>query len=320
VGEAESQDRPERTRQDSPKKGRPDPLLRKVLSELNRGRGSEAARLLLDVESRSPVPQETDLVEWLSARIGAKPTAKLVDAFVHLPCFYCKKGRSKCETCEGRGYLRDDMICDRCIGLGIERCDFCDGSGWVTIGDIPPDLKSPVLMRRVKIAFARIEGILRRVPSIVSGNRAPASFRNAAQLLINLDRQMGVLENAVTAAKDVTDSQPDRAKEMAKLVRACVRAAVKVWPKATALIQHMANGSRREVEGADSQSGARARAERRAELCESLAASDMLSGTSLERPFLRRAVLDHRARRSASSGRQTEAAEKDEPNAAGKHA
>lgn len=266
-------------------------VLQSAAATLQGGKPADAARELLALTRDDASADVDDLLDLLKQKTNADLAASLIDAFVHLSCYYCKSGRSRCETCEGRGHVDQGKPCEACIGLGVARCDFCDGSGWVPLGEIPASFRLPVLEKRLALGIRRIEKGLKEVARLNGSQGTSLSFQKAARLLIHLDRQMGVLENALMAAKDLVEIDPQRERVARKVTRICVEGAEKAWPPTQKLLEAMARTAGRETDDPEAAS----RRQQRARLCASLAESDMLNATGLEHPFLRRAVNEMRS-------------------------
>jgi len=280
-------------------------VLKEVVADLERGRGTRAAKVFCNGQDHGLFPTGNGLPRWLLKSIGKEATGKLVDAFARFPCFYCENGLEPCETCNGRGTIADSLICEACAGLSVTRCGFCDGSGFVTNNVVPPGLRVVVLTERTNWASDRIKTLLQKpVPKGASTDPVKAAKRCAMQLL-DLGRQMGVFENTVVAAKDLAQTHPRSKQKLAKLVGLCCQTAVDAQTRIWELAGQMSMCSKVQAEAPDVDESVRRRAERGAAFYESLAASKTLAGTALEHPYLQRAVAKlSRASRKRSRGEQ----------------
>jgi hypothetical protein len=287
-------------------------ILQEVVADLERDRGTRAAKLCRNGQDHGLFPTGNGLRRWLLKSIGKEATGKLVDAFARFPCFYCENGLETCETCNGRGTIADSLICEVCAGLSVTRCGFCDGSGFVTNNVVPPGLRVVVLAERVNRASSRIKTLLDKpVPQDAPTDPVGVAKRCAKQLL-DLSRQMGVFENTVVAAKDLAQAHPRSKEKLAKIVGLCCHAAVDARQRIRELAEQMSRCSKLQAEAPDVDESVRRRAERGAEFYESLAASETLAGTALEHPYLQRAVArlsrsgsrKNRPSRKRSSGEQ----------------
>jgi hypothetical protein len=108
--------------------------------------------------------------------------------------------------------------------------------------------------------------------------------------MLDLNRQLGVFENAVLASKDLARTHPSSKEKLAKITKACCRAAVQAQARVRLLAEQLAKCYTVQAEAADADAPVRKRAKKGAAFYESLAASDTLAGTALEHPFLQRAI------------------------------
>lgn len=132
-------------------------ITEQMIMHLKSGNFQAAANLFIEGQKKGLFPPDHTLASKLVREIGKNATEKLIIAFSHYPCQFCTKGRTKCKDCEGRGKIQDDTMCEQCIGLGVARCDFCNGSGWMAIEDIPEGLHIMVLTTRIQTAISRID-------------------------------------------------------------------------------------------------------------------------------------------------------------------
>ena len=176
------------------------PLVEEMLAHLENGRIVEAAKLFLTGQAGGIFPPDHNLPEKLVQTIGKKATSRIIIAFAHYPCPFCKKGRSKCPDCKGHGHINYDMICDRCLGIGVVRCDFCDGSGWMAMRDVPEGLRITVFTMRAQTALKRLKLIFAEPLPPPSKNKPLIALKKFARLLVKVDRYMGVLENVLLMA------------------------------------------------------------------------------------------------------------------------
>ena len=273
------------------------------MAELERGRGTKAAKLFRDGQDHGLFPTGNGLPRWLIKTIGKEATGKLVDAFTQFPCFYCKERLEACVSCDGRGTIAGDMICEACVGLGVTRCGFCDGSGWITYNVVPPGLRLVVLAERVNRACSHIEKLLQKpVPKNTSDDPVKAAKQCAKQLLV-LNRQLGVFENAIVASKDLARTHPSSKKKLVKIIRLCCRTAVEAQKRVRQMAKQMGVCSKEKAKDPDVNSSVRKRAVKGSKFYESLAASETFAGTTLEHPRLQQAVA--KLSRKDSTGNRT---------------
>lgn len=282
-------------------------VLQSVVNELERDRGTQAVQLFREGQDHGLFPTGTGLPRWLIKTIGREATGKLVDAFAQFPCFYCEKGLERCEACAGHGTIAGGMICEACAGLSVTRCGFCDGSGWITNNVVPPGLRLVVLAERVNRACGHVASLLQKpVPTNASAEPAKAAKRCAKELL-DLNRQLGVLENAVVASKDLARTHPSSKEKLVKTVGMCCRAAANAQTRVRELVKQMSVCSKEQAEASELDSAVRERAEKGSTFYESLASSKTFAGTALEHPRLQQAVakLGRRDRTRSPPGTKT---------------
>jgi hypothetical protein len=263
-----------------------------VLAALKRGRHAEATRHFKEAQACHVVPEDSQLEDWLGKHLGKRATAQLAKAFALTPCFYCKKGRESCHECTGRGHHAGTMMCDACLGIGVTRCDFCDGSAWVTINWVPSVFSIPVLTIRAKSAAERLKALFDQPMPESSRRNRKAALKKCSGALLVVNSLIGVLENTVTAARQVGEQSPGLNDRLSKLVGSCVRASVKADRFVRDMLQRMAVAARFSVEAAGPESEDGKLAINRAERYELLSVSEDYAGTFLEHPFLREAVLE----------------------------
>src|SRR5687767_4644431 len=169
-------------------------LLASVEDRLSAGDGQHAARILLDAISGRLLVAELSLDDWLSG-LDEAARAKLVSAFALYPCFACLNGIEPCDTCSGSGFEADARVCTLCAGFGSKRCDFCNGSGLATYNVVPDALRVNVLASRASRASRYLQKVLAQ--SVAEAGEA-ALVRHVQ----DLNKLLGVLENAVVAAQE----------------------------------------------------------------------------------------------------------------------
>jgi hypothetical protein len=268
-------------------------LAEKMTAHLKDGRFVEAAKLFMLGQRRGVIPADHTLTKKLVKVIGKNATNKIITAFAHYPCPYCKKGRSKCQDCEGRGHI-NNMVCEHCLGIGAVRCDFCDGSGWMAMQSVPKGLRTAVFIRRAQTALRRLKLIFDQPLPRPSKNKPFAASKKYARLLVKTDRYMGVLENALITAEKLRVSEPQFKSKIAKIEQLCIKAAIKGKKYVRKIVNFMANSAQLELQAAKKASPEQKLAEKRAEFYRSLLEqSDIFVSLSDEHPFLERTVKRH---------------------------
>ncbi len=274
-------------------------LVNAIVKKLKQGKGIEAMSLVAEGQMHHILSSTPNLPKYLVELMGKKMADKLIGVFVHSPCPFCKKGRATCENCEGHGHMKHEMVCLDCLGFGLVKCDFCDGSGWSSIDSIPAGLRALVLYQRTKVAKTRIKKILVRPVPNVAQYKPVVILKKCAQLLMDLNRYIGVLENTITGQNELAKSRYWPQSKVKKIVISCIQTAIDAERKAREIVKHMAEIARTQTEKPDEDSDTKKLAAVRAEFYESLLdSSNVFAGTNLEHPFLDEATKKLSGRRS----------------------
>lgn len=248
--------------------------------QLRRGRQQEAVRIVVDGVARRLLPSDSALPGMLSKQLGAPAFSKLVQGFATFPCFYCRRGLQECLACVGRGTSHGGWVCETCVGLGISRCDFCDGAGWVTYSIVPEGLRPHVIAERVSLARKGLKSLLAQSnPDERQGRRA------VARHLMELNRLCGVFENASVAIRAIRL----RSKPMVAIIRRIEKACLTAWkslkPRMKLAVQALERLEAKDL-ARETGTSARQRLERRVAFYHRIARSAGFDGTSLHHPFL----------------------------------
>jgi hypothetical protein len=186
------------------------------------------------------------------------------------------------------------------VGIGVARCEFCDGSGWVTLEYVPESLRPVVIRSRAVLAMQRMKALLERPVPRVTASEPDKAIKRCSQLLLNLDRQMGVFENVVVSLAHLPASDGAKAK-LRSLMGKCGQIATKGEDRIRDTILCLGEAYRAKAKTAGKGSKAREQAGQQAEFYVSLVDADRtLAGTGLEQPFLRKTV-NETVRRSGST-------------------
>jgi hypothetical protein len=269
------------------------PLVEEMLAHLKNGRIVEAAKLFLAGQADGIFPPGHNLPEKLVKTIGKKATSRIIFAFAHYPCPFCKKGRSKCRDCGGHGHIDHNMICEQCLGLGVVRCDFCDGSGWMAMQDVPEGLRIAVFIKRAQTALKRLKLIFAKPLPRPLKNSPFTALKKSARLLVKVDRYMGVLENVLIMADKLRISEPQFKNKIGKITQLCVEAAAEGKKYVREIINCMVVSARLEMEVTEKGSLEHKLAKKRMEFYRSLLEkSDIFVSLSDQHPFLEKAIRE----------------------------
>lgn len=277
----------------------------RLKAALNSSSSVDVVRLFMDGVAHELVPDRPDLAPWLMQVVGRTETMRLAKAFALKECFYCKDGLERCEACAGRGHHRDAATCERCLGLGVAACDFCTGSGWVTYNYVPVALRLPVILERVKAASSKASKLLRGPAPAVSERSSRETGKALAKDLVQLNRLLGVFENAIMAAEKLAARDADPEAALEKLVKTSLYAARKLQPRIRQALRASADFARIESARA-AKPRARAVAARRVKFYDTLVASENFLGSGLHHPRLsqQRKTTNSRATRPPPAPQQ----------------
>ena len=266
-------------------------LVEKMIARLKKDKFIEAAKLFLTGQASGVFPPDHNLVEKLVETIGKNATNKLIVALAHYPCPFCKKGRSECRDCKGHGHIDYDMICERCLGIGVVRCDFCDGSGWMAMQDVPEGLRIEVFTTRAKTAVKRLKLIFTNPLPHLEKNKPLIALKKSAQLLVKIDRYMGVLENVLVLGDKFRTSEPHLKNKIGRITQLCVESAAEGKKRVREIVNRMIVSARLEMKAAEKGSKEYNLAKKRVEFYRALLEkSDIFVNLSDQHPFLEKAI------------------------------
>ncbi|MGB8226923.1 MAG: hypothetical protein WCE45_08710 [Sedimentisphaerales bacterium] len=266
-------------------------ITEQMITHLQNGDFQSAANLFVEGQNEGIFPGDHTLASKLAKEIGKSATGKLVIAFSHYPCQFCTKGRTKCKDCNGHGHINHNIVCEPCLGLGSVRCDFCNGSGWMAIEDIPDGLRSTVLIVRARSALTRIKSALvKPIPQLLE-NKPSTTLKECAQIVMYLDRYTGVLENIVVSSEKMDVPEGEFKNKLNVSRQKCIEAAIQSRQRLRDILLRMAESARLEAEMADKELATRNLAEKRIEFYGNMAKKqDGFAGLKDEHPFLEKAV------------------------------
>jgi hypothetical protein len=267
------------------------PLANKMTVHLKTGNFIKAAKLFLAGQARGIFPKDHNLVKKLVKAAGKNAANRLIFAFARYPCPFCKKGRTKCRDCSGHGHIDYDMICDRCLGIGVVRCDFCDGSGWLAMRDVPKGLRAIVFIKRAQIALSQLKLICGKPLPKPSKSNPSAIFKKYSHLLIKVDRYIGVLENILVTGENLRASESHFRNKIAKIAQVCVDTAVEAEKYLREIINCMAVSAKLEMDMTKKDSPEYRLAKNRVAFYKNLLGkSDTFASLSEQHPFLEKAI------------------------------
>lgn len=261
-------------------------LLMHVLGALQEGDTRKAAQRFIEAKEAGILNGNAEVVPGLLKKLGKKASSRLVDGLVRYPCFYCSTGLIRCETCDGQGHLNERVVCDHCIGLGMCSCDFCGGSGWITIEAIPNALHAVVVAERAKLATRQAKAIVQQQLPAISSHRFSEDQRPLAKLLLLMERQRAVLENALETSQQLESASPKRAARLRKTLMSCLLTEPPLLLRMRACLRLLAKIAQLEARRAPEESPERELASSRMRHYASLCTSREFACTPLEKPRL----------------------------------
>ena len=259
-----------------------DRLMQQILAKLHEGHGKDAARIFIEAHHRSVIPKGPQLLDWLVRTIGREEATRLIGAFAHFPCVYCKGGVEQCDACAGRGVRAEGPFCDTCAGLGMARCEFCDGEGLAAYSFFPQELWLPIIAERSHMAIHQL-GLMINQP--IPRFSEAAAEQNHANLILNLNKLIGVLENAAESAQQVAHSD-SRQQVLGRIHDSCTRAAAMGAQYLRQVIRSLAAVIRQSAKTLAAGSAEAQFRESRAIFYDNLSHSAGFEGTCLHHPFL----------------------------------
>ncbi len=265
--------------------------LQDLVKQLERDDAAKAVRLFLQDQTRSLFPKSGDVLEWLTKNAGKNTTKRLISACTHFSCLNCKKGLRRCKNCDGTGHFGYEMICEKCLGFGAVSCDFCGGTGWAAIDFVPEGLGPVVFASHIKIAEKRLTKLLKKQPLRPSRKDAIRVFNECKHLLLNLNRQISVLETAVGITKEIANIPDNLEEQTYKLRTLSINAGLKDKRRLGKIVQSTTTGLKLYANNQRKDSKMYKLAKARASFYNSLLkSSPKFTGTYLEHPFLNEAA------------------------------
>ena len=248
---------------------------------LEQGEDRKAVQLIAEAVESHLLPRAGALLPLLARHLGQFMASRVIHTFATYPCFYCDKGLNPCEACSGTAWNEDGSACEECLGLGHAFCDFCKGSGWVTIDFVPAGLRLPVLIERLELADKRLRGAL--------GPMERPDTKTLSARLVALNQVLAVLENTVLAVKESLPHDRETGATGEKIIQACAgdgRKAHKALMHVLEAMRHHALAKAQQSSGIHAE-----HAQQRAMLYEGILAR-FLVGTRLGHPFIQEVMLE----------------------------
>ena len=234
-----------------------------------------AARAVLGAVAHDKLPGGLRLNEWLQG-LNEQRQGKLIVAFAQYPCFACRNGQESCDTCGGSGFSAAARVCSACAGFGEKRCDFCSGSGLAAYSVMPIELWPKVIMTRAKRAMHYLKKL--------AAQPIPDAEAAMTRRVLDMNKLLGVLENAVAAARQLEASEaagPHVAAQFSGFCRPHVASGMRAMRETLAALSRHARQTASALPPVDAEN-----AIAKSEFYEDLAESATFAGTGLSHPFL----------------------------------
>jgi hypothetical protein len=164
-------------------------------ARLKASRFTAAARVVLEATRIGLAPNDLSLLHWIVAHIGTHAAQEVISkgfAQLNSPC--CTSGFEPCDLCDGVGRI-GDHACIQCATMGKLRCPFCNGSSLIPLSDLPLALRPRTMIARIRLVDGHARAMLKA--EACEPSSPPESLTYLRTEFLNLDKLLGVLENAV---------------------------------------------------------------------------------------------------------------------------
>ena len=259
---------------------------------LERGHGSEAMTLFGKGDALALYPHEGSVHDWLTTHLGERNLTRLIDLYAMSPCAFCRRGLEPCPDCDRHGHFEYDEICEACLGLGVCRCDFCNGSGLCSIDEIPRGLQVPVVLERARNAASQIEHLAELLHLTPASDNPADALKHQASLILRMNGQLGIIENELGNAHDLDWWTPESDLSVTSIIDEWLGAASNVEGRICAAFQSMAATAKRMAAESIPGSNTKQLAERRAEFFGRFVTPESLDQTKLDHPALDRLLTE----------------------------
>ena len=253
--------------------------IRKVADSLQRGDRREAVRLYLQMLAHENALPEAAEPDWVINAIGKETTGELVSAMASFPCFACQRGIEPCGACGQSGMIAAEKVCVACMGLGLARCDFCNGAGLATYNLLPLQFRPAVARRRAARAVAALEKL------VAALNADTPLTGDDLELIHAINRPLGAMENAILIARALAREGFRSEQWVGQIADSCFESAAHAEEPLRQVLRRLA--AQQSQRAADAGAVAADDAIAKAEFLEQLAAdSPIRRGTPLYHPVL----------------------------------
>ncbi len=265
-------------------------VVRALAAHLQANEPEDAARLFVQAHQNDTFARYPDVLRLLVRKLGRRKSGRLVDALARFRCYNCLKGYVPCEDCKGEGRVDRERICERCIGLGVQPCDFCAGAGLMGIEILPAQFHPLVATDRIKRCVKRLEDHVRCPLPAVEADDAERDLHECRKLLLSLERRVRALTNAMGIARQLVRSNPDPSRKLQTSRYLSPRLAAAAEQKILECVQRLAAGAILEAQRAPEDSKEKRLAESKIYLYQKLRGSKGLQGTGFDRISLTEAI------------------------------
>jgi hypothetical protein len=262
-------------------------VVKDVILNLQASRFEKAADQFLKAQENGILPANRTIVKKLLEILGDKTANQLITAFAFHPCQFCSKGRTKCDICKGSGHIEQNAVCERCSGLGVARCGFCNGSGLLALADIPEGIRAPAFIMRAEKTLKDAEQLLKIPIPDSSADNPGSALKKCAALWVAMDKLLGVLENIIVTFKSSMISSSEYDNQLQKVTDLGIQIAEKLTQRIREVVSVMQKLSLAEAGTAPSGSPHAKMAKNRADFYQSLAnKADLIYDLSYAHPLI----------------------------------
>jgi hypothetical protein len=260
----------------------------KLKSLLDAGCGTESVHLFCRGAALGVYKDDASLRTWLRENIGQEATRQLITLFAVSPCPFCRRGLEPCADCEAHGHFEYTEICESCLGLGVRRCDFCNGSGLNSIDAVPRGLRAPVGVERAGAAMHRIKAMTGRLATDPAEINPRDSLKEQTALILRLTGLVGTLVNELGESGKIPIWTPKSPESVTRLVNEWPCVCRDAEKRICTAFQSMSATAQRMADDAVEGSNARSLALARAEYFGRFTTPEELDRTDIDHPILNR--------------------------------
>jgi hypothetical protein len=169
----------------------------------------------------------------------------------------------------------------------VASCDFCNGSALATYNFVPSPIRPHVIELRIRRAVAQAQTLLKASSAALKAAPTLQQSRSLVGLLFQMDRTMGLLENAVVAVRELAGSGRQVRAFAARVIRRCRGAALRIDARMRAVLKRLAQITRVAADRPGAATVNRRLLQQRADLYLDLSRRRGFQDSTLRHPFLK---------------------------------